>query len=434
MQEISDIPECNGVPMVHQIPTISSLGHEFGIADKGVQILRPLLAYSKIELQDTCRAAKMPWVEDATNADPTLTLRNAVRFILSPSKARTEAESSELLPVALRKRSLIEISKRAAEMEQRVEEKAQECFNGCKISLNISSGTLNLEVPADVFRMISSTTGKDGEHHYRGWFKVTAALLRRLVRLITPTESILLPNLVSAVPRFLPQDLLEPTEKNHTQQSQIFLVSGVQFTPLGENTWRLTARIPMENGEAPELTHSDLLQRSYHLWDGRFWILLHNVSEQLEVKIRRFRKEDAERFYACFNPKQRKTVKAILGEFCPAKGRFTLPAIVAKDEGGRERVIALPTMRIKIPQKKIPRELQNLTCSVRYKHVDLGSHDLNKCRDPSTLSPLKESPSSSLLNISVRIPSCTFKVYLSAKGAVESGAWANVFLAWERPV
>jgi tRNA(Ile)-lysidine synthase len=50
---------------------------------RGLMFIRPLIAVTKIELQEFLRAHGLPWREDATNADP-LILRNRVRHDLLP--------------------------------------------------------------------------------------------------------------------------------------------------------------------------------------------------------------------------------------------------------------------------------------------------------------------------------------------------------------
>ncbi|VVT54491.1 uncharacterized protein SAPINGB_P004102 [Magnusiomyces paraingens] len=64
-----------------------------------VLLVRPLLGFSKNELYGMCKSHGVQWFEDPTNADPGLTLRNAIRSML--------ADQTQL-PRALRRDNLLE--------------------------------------------------------------------------------------------------------------------------------------------------------------------------------------------------------------------------------------------------------------------------------------------------------------------------------------
>ncbi|KAK6844915.1 hypothetical protein PG995_015025 [Apiospora arundinis] len=70
------------------------------IEDAGVNIYRPLLDFGKDRLIATCLANDIPWWEDRTNADPTLTTRNTLRDLAKTDK----------LPAALRKPAVLVLS------------------------------------------------------------------------------------------------------------------------------------------------------------------------------------------------------------------------------------------------------------------------------------------------------------------------------------
>ncbi|KAK7679334.1 hypothetical protein QCA50_017550 [Cerrena zonata] len=57
-----------------------------------IQVLRPLLAFDKLEIIGTCRSNGIRWFEDPTNSDPQLTKRNAFRYLINkeiPSRVQT---------------------------------------------------------------------------------------------------------------------------------------------------------------------------------------------------------------------------------------------------------------------------------------------------------------------------------------------------------
>ncbi|ODV65216.1 hypothetical protein HYPBUDRAFT_163471 [Hyphopichia burtonii NRRL Y-1933] len=57
-----------------------------------IQVLRPLLAFDKLEIIGTCRSNGIRWFEDPTNSDPQLTKRNAFRYLINkeiPARVQT---------------------------------------------------------------------------------------------------------------------------------------------------------------------------------------------------------------------------------------------------------------------------------------------------------------------------------------------------------
>ncbi|KAL3264478.1 hypothetical protein ABHI18_000693 [Aspergillus niger] len=76
---------------------------KYNIATGGISITRPLHAFPKRSLLATCKANKIPYVEDPTNFDPTLTPRNAIRSLLAEKK----------LPRALREESILSLMRKS---------------------------------------------------------------------------------------------------------------------------------------------------------------------------------------------------------------------------------------------------------------------------------------------------------------------------------
>ncbi|KAA8565865.1 hypothetical protein EYC84_009681 [Monilinia fructicola] len=111
----SPIPECEGIHGVHESgspialsipmpeykhqkgpPRSHSMGHigrdspaterpktmkQLEIESGGITLYRPLLEFPKERLIATCKALGVQWFEDHTNKDPTLTDRNAIRYL-----------------------------------------------------------------------------------------------------------------------------------------------------------------------------------------------------------------------------------------------------------------------------------------------------------------------------------------------------------------
>ncbi|KAJ6144513.1 adenine nucleotide alpha hydrolases-like protein [Penicillium chermesinum] len=103
IKEMARIPECQGLFGISEsgssvkayfktddLKNVES-ARSVLIADGGIFLCRPLLAFPKRHLLDTCHIHNIPYVNDPTNFDPTLTARNAIRHI----------RASHSLPLAL---------------------------------------------------------------------------------------------------------------------------------------------------------------------------------------------------------------------------------------------------------------------------------------------------------------------------------------------
>ena len=112
MQAHGNIPECWGVHGVHESGKFESVAFRLERLESqrqdlpstphaesqrrmlssdrtfeggGVRVIRPLLAFSKDRLVETCRAHSVRWIEDETNKDTWRTPRNEVRELLQTS-------------------------------------------------------------------------------------------------------------------------------------------------------------------------------------------------------------------------------------------------------------------------------------------------------------------------------------------------------------
>ena len=55
---------------------------------KNIQVIRPLLSYPKDKIEEVCKKFDIPYFEDRTNFDTSMSLRNEIRhnFIIPLSK------------------------------------------------------------------------------------------------------------------------------------------------------------------------------------------------------------------------------------------------------------------------------------------------------------------------------------------------------------
>ena len=120
-------------------PTLDSLNGAieiFGVG--GVMIHRPLLAFTKQDLIDTCKGYEIPYVLDPTNDDATYTVRNAVR--------RLRKDYS--LPLALQHSRLLTTMSRASTAQKAFEARVSSFLRFVRIlKFDLRSGIASIQIP-----------------------------------------------------------------------------------------------------------------------------------------------------------------------------------------------------------------------------------------------------------------------------------------------
>ncbi|KAL9118540.1 MAG: hypothetical protein Q9187_004910 [Circinaria calcarea] len=410
MKATAEIPECWGMYGVSQsgtsIPvtkkksgqqqTDSAIaGNEscmVGLADGGITIHRPLLHFPKSRLKMTCSAMGTQWVEDETNYDPTITPRNAVRYLLSSNR----------LPLLLRKPSLLSLAQHTQEKLKELETAANRLFQNCDIiAFDLRSGRLLVRLPV---QMISSKPFPDmhrDRHLIRGQNEA-GLLLRKLTELISPQEIVSMQKLKSVAQTIFP-DLKGPSYHDGDSASiqadsvlpASFTACGVQFRRLESAIasspqtwshldpsyiWELTrqpyfASSTLPTIHIPPTSPSPTHLGTFHLWDGRYWIRLLNPTvhpHTHNLLIRPLQPSDLEPFRLSLSPARRLALIKLLKEAAPGKVRWTLPAIALLEDGegagtGRGRVLALPTLGFVAADWE-----EEVKWEIQYKKVDLG--------------------------------------------------------------
>jgi tRNA(Ile)-lysidine synthase len=337
--------------------------------DGGVHVYRPLLGFSKDRLIATCQENKIPWFEDASNSDATLTPRNALRRMIKHHQ----------LPAALQKPAILRLSarctKRLTDLDAEVERLVQ---RGLAANFRPNTGTAVVQLPAFAPPRPYHRARRLSSHrilrlkHYRN---IAAEVVRRMIGLVAP-DSGQLPTPVTqpwVIDRLFPSLVLD-TKEAGAQQSQAqppkaFSLTHAYFIPLlstGQQQqqqqqqqqsrcqrrparWFLTRAPYPTNVPPPEVTFPCLsLQsrwrsspgkwawsrwRPFRLWDGRFWVRLRT---RLDVRLRiaPFTQEHAKPFReALQDDGARAYLAAMLRRYAPGKVRYTLPGIyvVGKD-------------------------------------------------------------------------------------------------------
>ncbi|KAI1412445.1 adenine nucleotide alpha hydrolases-like protein [Hypoxylon sp. FL1857] len=338
------------------------------IEDGGVTVYRPLLEFSKDRLIATCLENNVPWWEDATNKDPTLTIRNAVRHLY---KGYT-------LPKALQKPSIIALSKRSERRVQAQEDAANRLLSRTIIhDLEVHAGTATVQFP----KLLPRLARRDSRSPLRRRARllkqreIAAIFMRKILELVSPeSQPPFLPTLENHVSRLFPSlALLE--EAAAANPPKAFSVSGVFLIPIMPNTgstsipektankqqqlqqlsWYLS-RTPYPSHRplprvrttywATERDHNNVWMMSprmpWALWDGRYWIHIeHRLPYRLIVQP--FLLEHGKSFRELLTPDDRDLLAAFLKKYAPGKVRYTLPAIYLEEHLDLDNVVPRPS-------------------------------------------------------------------------------------------
>lgn len=388
MKRSTSIPECYGIHglcgsgAVDQLnvdrPENPKIAPPMKIEAGGIHILRPLLNFSKLSLQQTCEQYSMPWFEDATNSDPTVTTRNAIRHILKKHSLPRAFGKFKLLQIAKRQQNyatllngLVYQSRKfwTEQIEPRTGSIAVRFTNTIFTSkiLDLSPGmTDTMEVlkksQADVFQMLS------------------LLIIHDIVDSVSPSEHLELKSFLPAS-RILFPALYQVENDDLSISSSVtedpvavdtFTIAGVIFrrckatsssesvehegAAFEDHEWHISRQpffsdfakhpqLEIASIEEVKPRRRDLSKYKFALWDGRYWIRAVSQTSQTLV-IRPFRKNDLAQFRSSLSSHaQKQQLAKLLKIIAPDQVRFTLPCI-AYTNGS---VIALPSLDVNIP-------------------------------------------------------------------------------------
>ncbi|KAH6711114.1 mitochondrial tRNA-lysidine synthetase [Leptodontidium sp. MPI-SDFR-AT-0119] len=343
----------------------------------GVRVYRPLLGFSKERLIATCKENNVEWFEDHTNKDRTLTKRNAIRYM----------RAHHVLPKALSKTALLQLAERIKQQEQRRQNVLEQWLSRCRItSLDLQAGTAKVRFAnLDGFREDGSWPGEEAG-------QTAAELLRKVLMLVTPHEHISISSLHGAVRRIFPELSGEDPQKGS------FTVCGLYFQYVSQDSPRVATEstLPDEDGHESKPTWyisrqpfgsneigrhvltfpspgNECKWSAFQLFDGRYWIRIRirthandvDIPPSATLQIKPLPQELWPRFKEELGGSRGQAIE-IIKEKAPGGVRWTLPALVLREAGGKERVLALPTLGISLQHDSINGKVQ---CEVRYKKI-----------------------------------------------------------------
>ncbi|KAL1879098.1 hypothetical protein VTK73DRAFT_7322 [Phialemonium thermophilum] len=317
------------------------------IEDGGVSIYRPLLEFSKDRLIATCLENGIPWFEDHTNLDPTLTLRNAIRHLYRHHE----------LPKALQKPAVLRLAERCNARAELEDAEANRLLTRVILhNFEPNTGTAIVQFPEiqlpRVPRLASNSSHhrRPRLHHYR---LVAAIVVRKILSLVTPEQQVTpVSGLQGAVSRLFPSLVDDSEEHAHLaagSEPKAFVICGVHFVPLiGEHPvrWHLSRAPYTSLAPRPSVTFPNICFRrryrwnpdkwkftpwlSWHLFDGRFWVRIRHRLP-FYVAIRPFEAEFSKPFRERLSDdRARSNLAAMLRKYTPGKVRYTLPAIYSE--------------------------------------------------------------------------------------------------------
>lgn len=344
-----------------------------------VHLLRPLLSYSKSHLVQTCRANSIEWEEDVSNRVVSLTMRNAIRSLLTKDR----------LPEALRKPSILSLHDNIHKRNMQRNFAAECMLNEASIkTFELRGGLMVVRFPIDVV-LPNLRPGSQLENSVSLSLHTGAKFLASLAECVSPFESVSPEKFKSVVDKVFPGSIETDEITSDYASSRSFNAGGVVFKctesrmsdkealkywevrrapgSLGtgdptemmdkEYIWTLSRQprhtiepypepwvIPAAHRHQASPSSAwatrlnvqgDLVKRYGHwspwqLFDGRYWIRVLNRTSK-PVVVRWWREDEVPTIRENISPRDYKRLHDVLGHAAPAKLRFTLPVIAEAD-------------------------------------------------------------------------------------------------------
>jgi hypothetical protein len=290
-----------------------------------IRVVRPLLSFPKSRLRATCEAWNESWFEDATNADASLTMRNAVRQFLGNTKD---------LPSSLQAASLSSLADHLQGCRHLLDEQISKALQACNVQLDEQIGQLSFEF--EELKVLS----------YEG----ALLALQGLSEAVTPSRA----------------------TKNESMRGVLTMLQADRFeyaqTTAAGLVWRREGKTCHAWRQPWLASTMTPLSTQQVLWDGRFWV---TVQTDQDVSVRCLTKGDMARLRQLAKHQGLEAQLQRVLERAVGAIRFTLPVLVnVKDE-----ILALPSVNLSFAE-------------VRYECRLAGSHKLGRLLRPGDIHEL----------------------------------------------
>ncbi|KAI1428386.1 adenine nucleotide alpha hydrolases-like protein [Xylaria sp. FL1777] len=356
-----DFEELHQPEQATPVQAMSANPASIDVEDGGVMIYRPLLEFSKDRLIATCEANKIPWWEDSTNQDRTLTMRNAVRHMYK----------DYTLPIALQKPSILALSRRCEQKARALEAEADRLLAQTIIhDVQPNVGTASVQFPVYDLSRFPRDTSSPSRRRARmlRQREVAGLLIKRIIALVTPEEqTVPLASLGNVISRLFPALSNSPAGQSREEPPKAFVIADVHFIPIDPSSSPKKAKKGVSSQSAGKSLvwylsrtpyRSDLpiprYRMAYHsserragnfsiarskwsrwmrwvLWDGRFWMRIrHRLPYR--VILQPFERSHAKAFRESLSPEDRDRLGTLLKRYAPGKTRFTLPALYLEED------------------------------------------------------------------------------------------------------
>ncbi|KAE9975460.1 hypothetical protein BLS_002585 [Venturia inaequalis] len=451
IQKIAYIPECHGLHGIsgsgsHLTLQPSQLPRDCGVTGLergGIKLGRPLLGFSKNRLLATCQKLNLPWFEDKTNKDRTLTSRNAVRHVVDKYR----------LPKALGSKFLIALGKRKRWNLVERERIVNTLFDEMSLTLDLRSGVVTAEFPkldsASFPQSVpetpkhSSWDARSKQRHDTGYEPVySAAPSSALIyyMLVKRIASMSYSGVVQTTGRF--NDIVgsiysissgwtgsfyRPSNLKTKSSPKLHEASGLCFERIEDvdsddvsMKWKIYRAPPKQSevnfanaipvpsrsfqrfAPTPELKCSQ--EDGFVLWDDRYWIRVHNPAKH-DLWVRKLDEDSLASLRTLLSAGHvilrrqsdgeviddgRGYLSKLLRETAKGIIRWSLPVIVsytpmkasttrADAPLSTPQILAFPTLDMRLESASWPTWVNDLKWEVRYKRIDFGNKKLEDC-------------------------------------------------------
>ncbi|QDS74483.1 hypothetical protein FKW77_006859 [Venturia effusa] len=432
MQKIANIPECHGLHGISESGSChaiepSRLPRDCGVTGLergGVRIARPLLDFSKSRLLATCQKFEMPWFEDETNRDRTLTSRNAIRYIVDKYQ----------LPEALRRESLLALSERQRHRAEKLSRTVDKLFDAIPLKLDLRSGVATVEFPEIDPVKISEVLPFDSSDQL-SLGVIREKLVKRVAQIsfcITHNKSASFNNAARYIYDMQSDraSSLVPTSNCMADNSpKVFEISGLCFeqladsqgtgisrrwkihrSPFKRKSMKLVDGLPLSSRLchriSPTSESTAQSEASFSLWDDRYWIKVHNPAKH-DLWVHPLRETSISTLRVLLSSGHAilrrqgdgkivehglKYLDRLLRETAKGTVRWSLPVIVSYAPVSTKatadtplkapQILAFPTLGLRVEAANDgfwPSWVNELRWEVRYQNIALGNKKLEDC-------------------------------------------------------